>query len=329
MSVKDRVESTVSDTRKAFNQTPLVDTTPTFRTAVGLTYNALSEQISTVAVAAQNNGGTTTNSDIQRFLDSLYAAPRLKQWHHIVGGVFDEFRLYTTNDAIYVSVIESRVWITKGIREFDIISGPPALALYKALDIAQSIIQPTNPKPMTEEEQEEFFSSSDANGADIDSALADSPAGDAKPEGYTTYGEDDDDNAIGLIEEAFIEEQPVEEFADEITESEGKRYVAQTNEQNSKTDGVECGYCGNFNLEGPYKGSCPKCPKAEKPKAAQDELARSALLGRSMISNMKSLQGRILTIIDGTFADKVQREAVKTLINKEFRREITKAGGGQ
>ncbi len=44
--------------------------------------------------------------------------------------------------------------------------------------------------------------------------------------------------------------------------------------------------------------------------------------------SLKSLQGRVLGIVDASFSDKEQRAAVKTLINKEFRREIDKVHWG-
>jgi hypothetical protein len=47
-------------------------------------------------------------------------------------------------------------------------------------------------------------------------------------------------------------------------------------------------------------------------------------LSGPIIGSLKSLQGRVLGIVDASFADKTQREAVKTLINKEFRREMDK-----
>jgi hypothetical protein len=43
-----------------------------------------------------------------------------------------------------------------------------------------------------------------------------------------------------------------------------------------------------------------------------------------ILSQFKSLQGRILTIVDGCFSDPVQRGAIKTLVSKEFRREMSK-----
>src|SRR5208282_2932378 len=50
--------------------------------------------------------------------------------------------------------------------------------------------------------------------------------------------------------------------------------------------------------------------------------------GGKTIAALKSLQGRVLGIVEAAFADKTQREAVKTLINKEFRREMDKVTGG-
>lgn len=305
-----RVQSTLA-TERAFIKPPIEhvdDLTPPVRTAVGLSYSALTNQIALTAETAQNNGGIITQTDVQALMDSLYLAPRLKQWHHVVGGVYDEYRLYTTNDAIYVSVTESRIWITKGIREFDIVSGAPATALYKALETAQSIVQPANPKPMTEEEQEEFFSSDDANGADIDSALADAPT-------YEPVVEDpemDDEGLIGEVHEAT---------APSFVEEETKRYSGQINQKNAKIDGVICGYCGNLNKQ-TYRGPCPQCPKHQDIEKAVNKTA--VQMASNTISYLKSLQGRVLTIMDGAFADKVQREAVKTLINKEFRRSMNK-----
>ena len=58
-------------------------------------------------------------------------------------------------------------------------------------------------------------------------------------------------------------------------------------------------------------------PEKFEPKLSQPTMSQERIIGR-----LKSLQGRILTIADATFADKAQREAAKTLINKEFRRDI-------
>lgn len=45
-------------------------------------------------------------------------------------------------------------------------------------------------------------------------------------------------------------------------------------------------------------------------------------------SHLKAIQGRVLTIVEATFANVEQREAVKSLIKKEFRREMDKVTNG-
>jgi hypothetical protein len=48
-------------------------------------------------------------------------------------------------------------------------------------------------------------------------------------------------------------------------------------------------------------------------------------MGKDLIvAKLKSLQGRILTIVDASFQDPEQRKAVKTLVSKEFRLEMTR-----
>ena len=48
-------------------------------------------------------------------------------------------------------------------------------------------------------------------------------------------------------------------------------------------------------------------------------------MGKDLIvARLKSLQGRILTIVDASFQDPEQRKAVKTLVSKEFRLEMTR-----
>jgi len=46
-------------------------------------------------------------------------------------------------------------------------------------------------------------------------------------------------------------------------------------------------------------------------------------MGKDLIvARLKSMQGRILTIVDASFQDPEQRKAVKTLVSKEFRLEM-------
>lgn len=58
-------------------------------------------------------------------------------------------------------------------------------------------------------------------------------------------------------------------------------------------------------------------------KCEPKQMART-MMEPELQRHVKSLQGRILTIADASISDKQQREAVKTLMNKEFRREMEK-----
>lgn len=58
---------------------------------------------------------------------------------------------------------------------------------------------------------------------------------------------------------------------------------------------------------------------------AEPKLCRPTMGQEHVTKRLKSLQGRVLTIVEASLSDKSQREAVKTLVNKEFRREIEKA----
>jgi hypothetical protein len=54
----------------------------------------------------------------------------------------------------------------------------------------------------------------------------------------------------------------------------------------------------------------------EKDESKKEDRRMSCTL---VTSRFKSLEGRVLTIVDASFTDKTQRDAVKTLVKKEFR----------
>lgn len=49
---------------------------------------------------------------------------------------------------------------------------------------------------------------------------------------------------------------------------------------------------------------------------------------RAPLSYLRSVEGRVLTIMEAAIPNDAQRDAIKTLIKKEFRREMTKANRG-
>jgi hypothetical protein len=282
------------------------------RPVVKSTYSNLSEAIlGTSASAAIGDSEAMAG-----LIDVLHLSPRLPQWALVDGG--GAYRIWTANDAASVTVTSNEVYLTKGSRRFNLQKGLPASTLYEAIQTAQAIVQPRQPSDMSEEEQAEFFAPDpSAATPDLDAALAD-------PE-----------DALEIA---------VAEGADQLVPDPEEHYSERANQKNTKTDGVICQYCGNLNKQ-TYRGPCPQCPgKLSKQAVSENATATWAPMqveivksqsGKGMISEsyatkrVKSLQGRVLTIVDACFSDKTQRENVKTLINKEFRREIGKLGAGE
>ena len=89
---------------------------------------------------------------------------------------------------------------------------------------------------------------------------------------------------------------------------------------------IRCSYCGGLNPRA-YKGSCPQCPKHSSVALASKAETKGEYVyakeGQHEVKRLQSLQGRVLNIVEAAIADKSQREAVKKLVNKEFRRTLS------
>lgn len=295
------------------------------------TYKHLSEVLSAFWA------GDRTDTSL---VDTLHASPRLTQWAKVAEG----YRIWSTDEALSVTVTPDKVYTTKGIRVSDLQNGLPAQTLFHNINAAQAIVQSNG----HENEDEDYFAAGVEfnDGAALDAALEETHA---KP-----LGEDDAE----LIEDVTAEQaldaeqkredgpSPVltvsQKFVEDLADQNGEihtpvgylkaeAFTEKANRKNASTDGVICTYCGNLNKQ-TYRGSCPQCPKkvaitdqAPLPVVTLgDGFSVPAVVGR-----FKSLQGRILTIIDASFSDKEQRAAVKQMVNKEFRREISKVGGDE
>lgn len=318
------------------------------------TFNSLSELIVSETTRAQENGRYGPEA-IERLTDALFLGPRLTQWHATPQTNSDSlaYQLWTKDDLMYVTVTPEEVKVTKGIRNFTVVKSLQAETLWKAIDTAQEILRPV--RPIAEAEAEEFFGGpDDETGVDLDAALADSPAGDAKPEGYFSTGDTDDDEELATIvgdavETLEAESQSLEanlqanlETAEAVEEFESqpieRNTVAVKDPEPRFAGYIRCGYCGGLNPHA-YKGSCPQCPKhsaVERVSGAKQKTAFAKSL-KSLHENhvhhdwvfarYKSLQGRVLNIVEAAIGDKTQREAIKTLVNKEFRREMSNIKG--
>jgi hypothetical protein len=331
MSVKARVESTVSDTRKSLSKSAILQPNepfPQVRTAIGVTYNVLSEVILDAVKCAQGNNGKLDPATCQKLVDSLYLSPRLPQWNYSdFANGYAQWRLYLNDDVTYVIVDNkpkaSSITIVKGIRNYVMVKDDlVAATLFNSITAAQGLVAAISDKPMTEEEQAEYFAPDpDADCADIDSALADSDEQKSKDlfDGNPYLEQTRDDKE--LMEEALNEDQYREDDPAPIVTVSQKLIDDVSEGYEDKTTRRVAAEVGRVKEEYPEmkdaKGS------------GWDEVGTMAALGRGTIPRLKSLQGRILNIVEASLSDKEQRNAVKTLVNKEFRQEMNKVSGAQ
>ena len=259
-------------------------------------------------------------------VDTLHGSPRLTQWSKVAEG----YRIWSTDESMSVTVTPEKIYTTKGIRASDLQNGLPAQTLFNTIQTAQAIVQTNG----SLHEDEDYFATGVEfdNGASLDAALEETHAAPLAEDDAELIEDVTAEQALDAEQKREDGPSPVltvsQKFIEDLATTPAVTHTEKINPKNATTDGVICTYCGNLNKQA-YRGNCPQCPKAEKPEAAKKELAEAAAIGRGAVARFKSLQGRILTIIDGTFSDKTQREAVKSLINKEFRREISKIGGDE
>jgi hypothetical protein len=264
------------------------------------TFSALSDALTEFA---SSGAGHLRTKPLQKLKDQLFLSPRLTQWHVVELG----FRLFNSGEDVAVTVQPDRVFVTKGIRVLEVMSGLAAATLHKAVSDAQELVSPViEVPPMSEDEQAEFFADDpSANGADIDVALADSPAGERMP------SFDMAEEEVGLVEETLDADQEKQEteplkkvFDPAILQR--NTYATRMN-RNSETGATQ------VNVEYKDREPVADCPRMETTR---------------VVAHLKSLQGQILNIIEASFADKEQRKAVKTLINKTFRSKMNNLGAG-
>lgn len=293
------------------------------------TYKNLSDAI--VAYWHAGSDASVVRKKQEHLIDVIHGSPRLTQWQRLTGDNEGQYRIWSSDESASVTVTSEKIYTTRGARNNGLQDGLVAQTLHEAIATAQAIVQPVQPTDMSEDEQAEFFSPADSNAADLDAALADQ-------HNLEPISEDD----VELIqdvtaEDALNEDQRLEDgpapvvtvsqkFIDDISTTES--HTVQANRKNAAIDGVICTYCGNLNKQA-YRGNCPQCPKGAMKQPPVPWPAAPEPKTGNTVSRLKSLQGRVLTIIDGAFFDKTQREAVKTLINKEFRREMSKTGGDE
>jgi hypothetical protein len=307
-------------------KTPLLvpkEIAPQIKTSVGITYASMSSAV-LAAVDEIKSKGKLSASFYEKFKDALFLSPRLAQWelNEWPNGM-SQWRIYANDDSTFVIVDKKSISLHRGERGNWEVTNDALIAasLFSAIEQAQAIVSTTVEEPMTDEEQESYFDGGvQFTGAALDEALAD------------THAEPlcvDDADLIHDVtaEEALDEDQRQEDGPNPIitVSSQFIEAVQQVPQrfENKNVDRVEAEVAR-------VKEEYPELQaKGQKPKVAQEEVGKMAAIGRGTASRLKSLQGRILTIMDASIADKEQRAAVKTLINKEFRRDISQVNGNE
>lgn len=319
MSPKEASSRSISLKRQ---ETPLLvpkEIAPQIKTSVGITYAVLSEAILATVKSAKPgrlDHGQLDQETILKFKDALFTSPRLTQWENEeYPNGYAQWRIYASDDITFVIVDKKDISIHKGERSSYEISDDPLIAgaLFSAIEQAQRIVgPPVVDVPMTDEEQDEYFDGGTqfTAGAGLDEALAD------------THVEPLSDGDAELIhdvttEEALDEDQ-VQEDGPEPIVTVSQAFidaVAQTHtDKNTSRVDAEV---ARVKEEYPEL----KDKKTVKPKSWKS-IHDDHVSNDWVLSRYKSLQGRILNIVEASISDKEQRAAIKTLVNKEFRREI-------
>lgn len=321
------------------------------------TFAALDKAITDAAESVDLNDALRAIAN-EALKNQLFLSPRLARWQF---GISDKnvegYSLRNSGtvnsraitEFATVTVTEDRVILScpdpehpKFPFNYEIMAGLNAATLYKSIQDAQAIIQPRTGVSL--ETADDFFDSGEDEtfyeGAGLDSALEETHADplveeDAELiEEVTTPDPEDESTAAFIQRELASITTQADALRGEIAGVDMGRLVAGmssdvggftslANRKNATTDGIECEYCGRLNPQA-YKGTCPQCPNKAAYKQPPKPWPAAAKSNSDSAARFKSLQGRVLTIIDGSFADKTQREAVKQMINKEFRREIGK-----
>jgi hypothetical protein len=282
---------------------------------------------------------------------SLFNTVRMAEWEFNDDEVAYKFPL---NKKLALWLTPTSVEVRKGIRVFPIGSGKDAERLFNNIKHAQAVIA----KAIAEQDKQV---TAFCEAFDIDAELADSsilgealneaklsknddvvsadqtyvdikikPAptsiapAETSPESEAAAdfvgGTDEREEVLSKIATAqqAIKALEVEIGAEDPEESDIFADVLGSSEAKARNDAKVYGDAGTSVVDAFTK-------EEDDPNTAANRAGMLAKFDRwDHKSGLKSLQGRVLGIVDASFSDKEQRAAVKTLINKEFRREMDK-----
>jgi hypothetical protein len=266
---------------------------------------------------------------VNNLVATLFNTVRMSDWEFDHAEVAYKFPL---NKKLALWLTTTSVEVRKGIRKFPIGNGKDAARLFTNIQHAQAVIA----KSVAEQDKqvtafmEAFDIDAELAGDDVVSANSEKVDIKIKPAPATVapaetseeseavaalLADEDKEDVLSKIAsvETTLKELQAEVDEDDPTESDIFADVLGCSEAKAANDAKVYGDVGTSVVD-----------------AFVPEETRGGYSGhyeRKALAALKSLQGRVLGIVDASFSDKEQRAAVKTLINKEFRRELNKFGG--
>ncbi len=307
-------------------------------------------------LAPKLSGNIKTNQKkqaVNELVASLFNTVRMAEWEYVsdesklVCGVPTASYKFPLNKQLALIVTPTTIVVRKGksIRVYPIGHGKEAERLFNSIKHAQAVIA----KAIAEQDKQV---TAFCEAFDIDAELAENSSilGEALEEAASSKNDDAvsaDKTRVDIkIKPAPTSIAPAEtsvesESAAALLTDEDKEVVlqkigdarqaikaleAEIGEEAAGFDPIESDiFAEALNETQPQQSSVVDAFATEEPETKEYRGGMAyAQPPDKIIASIKSLQGRILGIVDASFSDKEQRAAVKTLVNKEFRREMEK-----
>jgi hypothetical protein len=268
------------------SRTHRTETNQEVKASTGITYDNFSQLLE--KLIRPGDGDRPRTAERYRYImDTLYSSVRLREWQPSASLQEPSFEIWNKKGSIRVSVTQKAIEIATGMsmQEKDGIRKHRVADGLDATALFNSIVH-------AQELIRTATGSSDADQPD-----------------------DEFFKPLSEKERAAQLDAVLAEDGGDPTLPEDGGFIAKLEKIDADAKAQEAQYTIAVDAEGHVKPAPEKAGiKRYAPSMNENAVQR----------HLKSLQGRVLTIVDATLADKQQREAVKTLVNKEFRRELDK-----
>ncbi len=279
---------------------------------------------------------------VNNLVACLFDTVRMSEWEYVEPNAFK----FPFNKKLALWLTPESVEVRKGLRIFPIGNGKDADRLFNNIKHAKAVIA----KAIAEQDKQvkSFMEAFDLEDMDaelskndpaatsrldrVDIKIKAAPASvepaETSPESEAAAALISDEDKKVVLEKIAEAETAIKSLQqelgvddDELDSDIFSEALKCAEEANPKVEDAGTSVVAVFAQEEPHVGSLPPGWGAPPLNFRRQDINRQR-------ESFKSLQGRVLGIVDAAFADKEQRTAVKTLINKEFRKEIDKADSG-